>query len=305
MTVSDLVGLAIPNLTDLESEVYSDRDFFATVSPRDIFFFFIGLVIAYILGLIISHHIRIRMSHRLKKDQLDIVTGFIRVLLIVIVIAFSLPGLLDLSVTILLIVIVVVIAIIALSGQKVISNMVSGLALLYESPFATGDYICTGGVEGTVVSVRLFSIRIRTGDGIYVHIPNDQIYSTAVSNVHANVARRFDYKIGIRYQDDACRAITLIRELLEKHPFVLENPAPSVFVSEIAQDSVVLTIRAWFPSNWQPTKDDISRSTAILPKVKECLEADGIEMPYAQRVIWFGNQPPGPVLPHQQEKKDS
>jgi small-conductance mechanosensitive channel len=291
LSITDIIGLALPNWTGVESDVTSDKNLFATVSPRDILFFFVGIVIAYILGLIISHHVRMRMSHRLKKDQLDILTGFIRAILIIIAVGLSLPGLLDLSVTIILICIAGVIAIIALSSQKVISNMVAGVALLYESPFATGDYISTGGVEGTVIAVRLFSVRIRTGEGIYVHIPNDQIYSTAVSNVHANVARRFEYRVGIRYQDDTNRAIAIIRQLLERHTFVLENPAPAVFVSDITADSVLLSIRAWFPSNWQLTKDDISRTTSILPNVKDALEAAGIEMPYAQRVVWFANEP--------------
>ena len=291
MSLTDIFSLALPNLTGAESEVTSEKDFFATISPRDVLFFVIGIVIAYVLGLIISHHLRMRMSHRLKKDQLDILTGFIRVILIIIAVGISLPGLLDLSVTIILICIAGVIAIIALSSQKVISNMVAGIALLYESPFATGDYISTEGVEGTVVAVRLFSVRIRTGEGVYVHIPNDQIYSTAVSNVHANVARRFEYRVGIRYQDDTNQAIAIIKQLLEENPYVLENPAPAVYVSDISADSVVLSIRAWFPSNWQLTKDDISRTTAILPNVKDALEAAGIEMPYAQRVIWFANQP--------------
>ena len=166
MSVTDIFNLALSNLTGVESDVTSDKDFFATVSPRDVLFFCIGIVIAYVLGLIISHHVRMRMSHRLKKDQLDILTGFIRVILIIIAVGISLPGLLDLSVTIILICIAGVIAIIALSSQKVISNMVAGIALLYESPFATGDYISTGGVEGTVVAVRLFSVQIRTGEGV-------------------------------------------------------------------------------------------------------------------------------------------
>jgi small-conductance mechanosensitive channel len=50
-------------------------------------------------------------------------------------------------------------------------------------------------------------------------------------------------------------------------------------------------IRVWFPSNWKLTRDDISLSTAILPRIKDALEAAGIEMPYAQRVVWFANQP--------------
>jgi len=291
MNFFDFFNMTMPEAADIGSTVTSDRDFFATVSPRDIFIFFVAIIIAYILGVIISHHIRVRMSHRLKKDQLDILTGIIRVVLIIIAIGISIPGILDLSVTIILIALVAVIAIIGVSSQKVISNMVAGLALLYESPFATGDFISTGGVSGTVVSVRLFSVRIRTTDGIYVHIPNDQIYSTTVSNCHANVARRYVYSVGIRYQDDVKKAVVIIGKILEEYTFILKNPAPSVFVSDISADSVILTIRAWFPSNWKLTRDDISLSTEILPQIKEALEAAGIEMPYAQRVVWFANQP--------------
>jgi small-conductance mechanosensitive channel len=295
MNVLGLFNLTLPSATDVESTVTSDNDFFATVSPRDILIFFVGIIAAYIIGLVISHHIRVRMSHRLKKDQLDILTGIIRAVLIIVAIGISLPGLLDLSVTIILIGLVAIIAIIGVSSQKVISNMVAGLALLYESPFATGDFISTGGVSGTVVSVRLFSVRIRTTDGVYVHIPNDQIYSTTVSNNHANVARRYVYSVGIRYQDDVKKAEGIIEKILETYTFVLKNPAPAVFVSDITADSVVLMIRAWFPSNWKLTQDDISLSIAILPRIKDALEAAGIEMPYAQRVIWFANQPTIPI----------
>jgi small-conductance mechanosensitive channel len=291
MNFLDLFNLTFPSAGDIGSTVTSDNNFFATVSPRDVFIFFVGIIVAYIIGLVISHHIRVRMSHRLKKDQLDILTGIVRVTLILIAIGISLPGLLDLSITIIIVALAAVIAIIGLSSQKVISNMVAGLALLYESPFSTGDFISTGGVSGTVVSVRLFSVRIRTTDGVYVHIPNDQIYSTMVSNNLTNVAVRFVYSVGIRYQDDVKRAEEIIGRILEDYTFVLKNPAPAVFVSDITSDSVVLTIRVWFPSNWKLTRDDVSLSTALLPKIKDELETAGIEMPYAQRVVWFANPP--------------
>jgi len=302
MNILDFFNLTLPSTTDIESTVTSDNNFFGTISPRDVFIFFVGIIVAYILGLVISHHIRVRMSHRLKKDQLDILTGIIRAVLMIIAIGISLPGLLDLSITILLLGLVAIITIIGLSSQKVISNMIAGLALLYESPFATGDFISTGAVSGTVVSIRLFSVRIRTTDGIYIHIPNDQIYSTTVSNNHANVARRFVYTVGIRYQDDVKKAEEIIEKILDNYTFVLKNPAPAVFVSDITPDSVVLMIRAWFPSNWKLTQDDISLSTAILPRIKDALEAAGIEIPYAQRVVWFANQPtlPADIVSKQQ-----
>lgn len=291
MNILNIFNETISSTGGIADAVTSENNIISTASPREILILAVSVVIAYFIGIIISHHIRVRMSHRLKKDQIDILTGFVRIVLIILAVGISIPAIFDLSITILAIVLAAVIAIIGVSSQKVISNLVAGIALLYESPFATGDFITTGDVSGTVISVRLFSVRIRTTDGVYIHIPNDQIYSTTVSNNHANVARRYVYSIGIGYKDDVKKAVAIIEKILEEYTFVLKNPAPSVFVSTIAADSVVITIRAWFPSNWKLTRDDISLSTEILPKIKDALEAAGIEMPYAQRVVWFANEP--------------
>ena len=231
------------------------------------------------------------MSHRLKKDQITLLSRAILAILIIIAIAISLPALLDLSVTVVTFIAIGVLAIIGLSSQKVIANMVSGLALIYENPFATGDFISTGDVSGTVVSVRLLSIRVRTTSGVHVHIPNDQIYSTSVSNYFANVARRFEFTIGIRYEDDVTRAIEIIAAMLDAYPYVLRHPATDVFVSQIDADSVRITFRSRFPAVWQKTTDDVALATAILPRVKQALESEGIEMPYSQRVVHLVNQP--------------
>ncbi len=292
MSVLEVLNKTLPVPDDITTSLTSEQNIFYTVSPREILILILSIIIAYILGLILSHHIRLRISHRLKKDQIDILTGFIRITLIIFAIGISIPAIFDLSITLFAIIIAAVIAIIGVSSQKVVSNLVAGIALLYESPFATGDFITSGEVSGTVISVRLFSVLVRTVDGVYVHIPNDQIYSTTVSNNHANVAKRYVYSVGIGYKDDVKLAEEIIEKILQDYVFVLKNPAPTVFVSDITADSVVLTIRAWFPSNWKLTRDDISLSTEILPKIKEGLEAAGIEMPYAQQVIWFGNKPP-------------
>jgi len=279
----------LPNSTVVINKLSDESNIVGTASPKEISIFIISLVVAYVLGLVIAHYLKLKLSHRLKPDQLTLLTRLIRVILILIAFGISIPGLLNLSFTIFLLIFAGIIAIIGLSSQKVISNMVGGLALLYEHPFATGDFINTGEVSGTVVSTRLFSVVVQTTSGVSVQIPNDQIYSTDVSNYHANVARRYEYVVGIRYQDDMKKAIGIIAELLEDYTFVLKNPAPNVFVNDIDADSVRVMFRIWFPSVWANTKDDVSFQTEVLPRVKAALEAAGIEMPYAHRVIFFAD----------------
>jgi len=279
----------LPNSTEVVTALNDETNIVGNASPKEISLFIVSLVVAYVLGLAIAHYLKLKLSHRLKPDQLTLLTRVIRVILILIAFGATVPGLLDLSFTILTLIFVGIIAIIGISSQKVISNMVGGLALLYEHPFASGDFISTGDVSGTVVSTRLFSVLVRTTSGVSVQIPNDQIYSSDVSNYHANVARRYEYVVGIRYKDDVKKAIEIIYGLLEDYTFVLKNPSPNVFVSDIDADSVRVMFRIWFPSVWADTKDDISFQTEILPRVKAALEAAGIEMPYAHREILFAD----------------
>jgi len=279
----------LPNSTVVINKLSDESNIIGTASPKEITLCIISVVVAYVLGLAIAHYLKLKLSHQLKPDQLTLLTRVIRVILIFVAFGITVPSLLDLSFTILMVIFVFIIAVIGLSSQKVISNMVGGLALLYERPFAAGDFINTGDVSGTVVSTRLFSVLVRTTSGVSVQIPNDQIYSSDVSNYHANVARRYEYVVGIRYQDDVKKAIGIIAKLLEEYTFVLKNPAPNVFVNDIDADSVRVMFRIWFPSIWANTKDDISFQTEVLPRVKAALEAAGIEMPYAHREIFFAD----------------
>jgi small-conductance mechanosensitive channel len=146
-------------------------------------------------------------------------------------------------------------------------------------------------VTGTVESIHLLSVLIRTTSGVFVWLPVANLFDSGLSNYHANAARRYEYDVGIRYQDDLQEAIRIIAGILSTYTFVLKYPAPEVFVSTLGADSVIIRVRIWFPSVWANTKDDISLQTEVLSRVKAGLESEGIEIAYAQRVIWFANQP--------------
>ena len=156
---------------------------------------------------------------------------------------------------------------------------------MVEKPIKIGDGVSIDNVSGVVKDIRILSTTIRTYDGIYVRIPNDRVFSSNIQNYVAHVARRFEYKIGIRYSDDAEKAVKIIKSLLEEHPLILKEPAPAIFVEELGESSVNLSIRIWAPSNhWFSVK------TEMLWKIKVALEKKGIEIPFPQHVIWFADE---------------
>ncbi|MFY1644845.1 mechanosensitive ion channel family protein, partial [Methanoculleus bourgensis] len=120
--------------------------------------------------------------------------------------------------------------------------------------------------------------------GIYTRIPNEKVFTSNITNYVHNAARRFEYGISIRYEDDANEAIRIAREVIETHPFALRSPAPSVFVDNLGDDGINLTARIWAPArNWWDVRAE------LLWDIVKKLEENGIEMPYPQRTVWFAD----------------
>ncbi len=175
--------------------------------------------------------------------------------------------------------------VIGFASQTVVSNLISGIFLMIEKPIKVGDGVNINDVSGIVEDIKVLSTTIRTYDGIYVRIPNEKVFNSNIQNYVAHAARRFGYKIGIRYKDDAEKAISIIKDLLEENPLVLKEPSPTIFVEELGESSVNLNIKIWAPSSvWY------SVYTEMLWKIKTALEKKGIEIPFPQRVIWMGNK---------------
>lgn len=260
-----------------------------SVTGTDILLFVATLVVAYVVAKIAGYYIKKKFTHRLKKDALKFLIRVVQVIIFIIALGIAVPSFLDISITILLIGIAAALIVMALSSQNVISNFVGGIALHYERPVSSGDYITVQDVSGVVEGVKMFSTIVRTTNGVYIRIPNNQVYSGTVTNYYANVARRYEYDLGIRYQDDIKTAIELVRTELDAYPYVLKNPSPDIFVSDIDANSVRIKFRVWFPASWANTRDDISLYTGILPRIKLTLEREGIELPYAQQVLHFAD----------------
>jgi small-conductance mechanosensitive channel len=256
-----------------------DTVVFGTVTVLDLIVFAISVVIIIIVARIIAIYLKRALSDRMERGELDKLVKVVQIVIIIFGIWFALPSF-DVDIGQLLVVGGTLGLIIAFASQKIVSNLGSGIFLLIERPVKIGDTIQIGDVEGTVNQIRILSTIVKTYEGIYVRIPNEQVFSSDITNFVANPARRFEYLVSIGYGDDAGEAVRVIRNLLEDHPFVLKNPAPSIFVSELGDSGVQLTIYIWAPSRvWWSVR------TELLQKIKEALDREGIEIPFPQRVV--------------------
>ena len=185
---------------------------------------------------------------------------------------------------------------VGLALQGTLQNVAAGIMLLVLRPFKAGEYIDAGGVAGTVIEIGLFATELKTYKGIFVLAPNSQLWNSPVTNFSRNPTRMEDVVVGISYEDDVSQAQSILLELAQSDGRVLAEPPPSVFVSELADSSVNLTIRYWTVSaDWFNTARELTKGA------KQALEAAGMTIPFPQRDLHLiyarGGPLPSPASP--------
>lgn len=175
---------------------------------------------------------------------------------------------------------------IGLSLQGTLSNVASGVMLLFLRPFNVGDFVTAGSVSGTVKSLGLFVTEFTTGDNVYISVPNSQIANSAIQNFSRNTTRRMDLVFGVSYDDDINKAMKTIEKVLKKEKRLLdaEDKQPKIMVSNLGDSSVDITARIWCgtPDFWA-VKWDLTKA------IKEQLDKDGLTIPFPTQTIEYAD----------------
>lgn len=251
----------------------------APVTLGDLLKFIIIMFFSVLFSRILTLYLRRSIKDKVSKDVGESVLKFLYYSTLIIVFISTLP-LIGLDPSGLLLAGGVAGIVLGFASQNIVGNLISGFFLMVERPIKIGDQVEISGISGYVIDIRIISTLIRTYDGLLVRLPNQQVFTTNITNIVGHPVRRFEYTIRIRYSDDANAAICLIKDLIDKEPFALLNPSPSVFVNDLGDSSVNITVRIWAPVNeWFGIK------TRILWNIKQTLEENGIEIPLPQRIV--------------------
>ncbi len=168
------------------------------------------------------------------------------------------------------------------ASQQALSNIISGIFLILDKPITVGDPVEVEDVHGIITDISLLSTKIRTWDGKIVRIPNSTVFQSKIANYAKHKIRRIDLKVGVAYKEDPNKAISVIKEILEKHSLILAEPEPMVFAEEFGDSSVNISVRAWVP-----VKEWFNVKTQLVSLIKKGLEEAGIEIPFPQVDVWF------------------
>jgi small conductance mechanosensitive channel len=169
---------------------------------------------------------------------------------------------------------------IGLALQGSLGNFAAGVLMIIFKPITVGDFIEGAGVAGTVEEIQIFTTQLKTPDNKTVIIPNAKLTGDNIINYTMKGTRRVDIVFGISYGDDIDQARGVIEEVIGHDERLLKDPQPVVLVSELADSSVNLTLRAWTSADdyWGFYFD-------TMEKVKKQFDAQGISIPFPQQDV--------------------
>lgn len=171
--------------------------------------------------------------------------------------------------------------------QEIFANFVSGIILLFERPIRIGDRITIGGVTGTVNRIQIRATRMTDTDRKEVIIPNKTFVTSQLTNwTLTDTISKIAIKIGVSYDSDIEKVKSLLLQIANEHPKIIKDPAPGIWFTEFAADSlnVEMSILVNEIADRTSTLDDINR------KILTVFRQENIDMPFHQVDITLKNR---------------
>lgn len=188
--------------------------------------------------------------------------------------------------------------VIGVASQTSIGNIISGLFLVGEKSFELGDVVRIGDKTGTVYSIDLLSIKVKTFDNLLIRIPNQTVISTELVNITKFPIRRLDFQLGVAYKEDLKKVRTVLENVVRNNPLCLEEPEPVIIFQAFGTSSIDIILGVWFEkANYLKVKN------SVFIEIKEAFDREGIEIPFPHVSVYAGEASKPISVKLQEEEK--
>ncbi|MDB9707919.1 small-conductance mechanosensitive channel [Planktotalea frisia] len=160
--------------------------------------------------------------------------------------------------------------------KDTVENFIASIMLSIRQPFRPNDTIEIGGDTGKVIRLTSRATILLSFDGNHIRIPNATVFKSRIVNFSRNDERRFKFSLGLAPETDFVDAQRIALEKLQELPFVLEAPAPAVWIDEIGDSTISITCAGWIE---QHKSSLVAARGESIRLVKLALEKADVQMP--------------------------
>ncbi len=163
----------------------------------------------------------------------------------------------------------VIALVVGLAAQTTLSNFVAGILVAFAQPLRLGDNVAVAGAGGTVQQIGLTYTVIRAPDGARYYVPNAKLASDTIRNATiAGAEHLAAVKVAVPLSADLDRVLELLLEEAKRLPDDVIVREPTVYVSQVDQDEIVVTVETWARSAPQATELASTLRRAVVDRLK-------------------------------------
>src|SRR5947207_10776902 len=140
--------------------------------------------------------------------------------------------------------------ILGLAGQNLLGGIIAGMSLQINRPYKVTDWLKVGDTYGEVMEINWRSTRLRTNDGIYLDIPNNEIVKSTIVNLHyPTEVHAMRVRVGVDYNVPPNRVKDALTRAAQSAVNVLPEPKVRVFLFDFADHAVNYDIKNYIGSH--------------------------------------------------------
>ena len=173
--------------------------------------------------------------------------------------------------------------VVGMAARQTLGSVLAGFVIMFSKPFEVGDWIAVSDNEGIVTDITIVNTRIRSFDGEYVILPNDEVNARAITNRTRRGRLRIEVVVGVDYETDPAYAREIARAAVAELDSLLAGPAPQVVTANFGDSAIELAVRGWI-DNPSARKRAETRSDMI-GAIHTAFAENNIKIPYPQREL--------------------
>jgi small conductance mechanosensitive channel len=242
----------------------------------------IGALIITLIGWFLSKYIYNVLIKFFHKHDFDVTLGkfaanSVRILVLGAMVVIAI-GKLGISVAPFIAAVGAIFLTAGLAIQGSVANFAAGISLVISRPFKIGDTILINNIYGEVEEIKLAYTTLRTEDEELITVPNKNMIGEVI--VNSSKYRIVESCVGISYNDDVEKAITIIRNVIDNFENISVDNKSIVGIEKFGDNALEIGMRYWVP-----TRSFFKMQYEVNLEVYQALNEAQLTIPYPQRDI--------------------
>ena len=159
--------------------------------------------------------------------------------------------------------------VIGFAGQNLFGGIIAGMSLQINRPYKVGDWLHVGEYYAEVMEINWRSTRLRTNDGIYLDIPNNEIVRQTIINLHyPSEVHAMRVRVGIDYAVPPNRVKDALFRAASNATNVLKDPPVRIFLVDFADHAVIYEIKFYMGNHARINETNDSIRTNVWYELK-------------------------------------